>query len=123
MTTPPWAVCAWPPVLWQDEATPRLHLVHQGTHVSALGHGDSPNCGQTLWADPAGELAAGVAWDWIELRDGVYALADPFGLVTNLQFVDSRGSVLPPWETARRLNLLVHALPWQAEVRRVLHAA
>lgn len=82
-----------------------------------------PPSGQTLWADPDGEHAAGVAWDWIELRQGVYALADPLGLVSNLQFVDANGSALTPWETTRRLNELVRSLPWQAEVRRVLHAA
>jgi hypothetical protein len=115
-------VCAWPPVLWQEDATPRLHLVHRGTHV--LTHGDDAQqpSGQTLWAEMAGDFTAGVAWDWVELRDGVYAIADPLGLVTNLQLLDASGSVLGPFETARRLNMLVHALPWQAEVRRALDA-
>jgi hypothetical protein len=116
-------VCPWPTVFWQDAATLPLHLVHRATHVSAPGDAEHPPCGQTLWADPDRDLAAGVAWDWIELREGVYALADPFGLVTNLQFTDADGKPLPPWETAARLNVLVHSLPWQAEVRRVLGAA
>lgn len=121
--TPPWIVCAWPPVLWQEGATPQLHLVHHGTHVLKPVDGTQQPCGQTLWAEAAGDRAAGVAWDWVELCEGVYALADPLGLVTNLQLLDAAGSVLGPYETARRLNELVHALPWQAEVRRVLGTA
>jgi len=116
----PWIVCSWPPVLWQDHAPPRLQLVHLGTRVLAAGPRPRPSCGQTLWADARGERSAGVAWDWVELRPGVYALADPYGMVTNLQLVDAQGESLSPSDAARRLNQMVHALPWQAEVRRTL---
>jgi hypothetical protein len=108
--------------LWQEAAAAPLHLVHQGTHVLTAGDSARQPCGQTLWAEAAGNRTAGVAWDWVELREGVYALADPLGLVSNLQFVDADGDVLGPYETARRLNELVRELPWQAEVRRVLSA-
>jgi hypothetical protein len=121
--TSPWIVCAWPPVFCQEASAPPLRLVHHGTLVQLAGDPDQPTCGQTLWASVEDDTQAGVAWDWVELREGVYALADPLGLVTNLQFVDSAGSVLGPHATACRLNALVRALPWQAEIRRALHAA
>lgn len=121
--TPPWIVCAWPPVLCQEALPPPMRLVHRGTHVLPGSDAQQPTCGQTLWASVEDDTQAGVAWDWVELRAGVFALADPLGLVTNLQFLDSSGTVLGPHATACRLNALVRSLPWQAEVRRALHAA
>jgi hypothetical protein len=51
---------------------------------------------------------------------GVVAMADPMALVTNLQFLNAEGRVLAPLESVRQLNEIVHALPWQFEVQRVL---
>ena len=55
------------------------------------------------------------------MLDGVVAMADPLGVVTNLKLLDARGEALSPFEVAVRLNGLVHALPWQNEVQRALH--
>ena len=41
-------------------------------------------------------------------------------LVTNLQFLSAAGDVLAPLESVRQLNEIVHTLPWQYEVQRVL---
>ena len=118
--SPPWIVSAWPTVLWQAGANEPLHLVHLGTSVSSPRDRAVQLCGQTLWADAARERSAGVAWDWIELRHGVYAMADPLGLVTNLQLLDADGSALDERTAMLRLNLWVHSLPWQREVQRTL---
>ncbi len=118
--SPAWIVTAWPPVLWQADAAPSLHLVHLGTQVVTSGERDHPCSGQTLWADPSNDRSAGVAWDWVEVQEGVVAMADPLGLVTNLQFVDARGHALSAYQVAVQLNELVHALPWQCEVQRAL---
>jgi hypothetical protein len=64
-----------------------------------------------------------VAWDWVEIQNGVVAMADPLGVITNVQFLDQRGDALPEREVAIRLQQLVHALPWQREVHRALHDA
>jgi hypothetical protein len=119
--TPAWIVCAWPPLLWQADSAPELHFVHLGTRVLNAGDGDQPCSGQTVWGSPSTERAAGVAWDWVELQQGVVAMADPFGLVTNLQLTDERGEILPSMQAALHLNGLVHMLPWQSEVQRALH--
>jgi len=119
-TTPAWIVCAWPPVTCQALRAPELHFVHLGTRVLNPGDPDSPSMGQTLWGGPSGDGAAGVAWDWVQIQEGVVAMADPFGLVTNLQLVGAHGQVLNDFEVAMRLNELVHALPWQTEVQRAL---
>jgi len=118
--TPAWIVYAWAPVLWQASAAPKLHLVHLGTRVLSFGDRASPCTGQTLWADDSERHAAGVAWDWIELREGVVAMSDPLGMVTNLRLLDSHGEALSQTQTAVRLHQIVHALPWQCEVTRAL---
>jgi hypothetical protein len=119
--TPAWIVCAWPPVLWQAESAPELHFVHLGTRVLSAGDAQHPCSGQTVWGNPSAEPAAGVAWDWVELQQGVVAMADPFGLVTNLQLTDSAGHPLPSMQATLHLNEIVHTLPWQSEVQRALH--
>jgi hypothetical protein len=119
--TPAWIVYAWAPVLWQAGSDPQLHLVHLGTRVFTSGDADNPCSGQTLWGEQSAVRAAGVAWDWVELRQGVVAMADPFGLVTNLRLLDDRGEILSQSQVAMQLHQLVHALPWQCEVTRALH--
>ena len=119
-TTPPWIVFAWAPVLWQASSATQLHLVHLSTRVLSLGDSHGPCCGQTLWGDASDEHATGVAWDWVELPQGVVAMADPFGVVTNLRLIGAQGEFLSQSQAAVHLHPLVHALPWQREVRRVL---
>jgi hypothetical protein len=43
-------------------------------------------------------------------------------VITNLRLVNSDGAVLSPVESLRHLNEIVHTLPWQDEVERVLVA-
>lgn len=85
------------------------------------GNNDCPSSGQTLWGESSPEHPAGVAWDWVEVQEGVVAMADPLAVVTNLKLLDARGEALSAFELAVRLNGLVHALPWQSEVQRALH--
>jgi len=118
--TPAWIVYSWTPVLWQAESAPRLHLVHWGTRVLTFGDDDGPCSGQTLWGDRSERHAAGVAWDWVEVREGVVAMSDPLGMVTNLRLIDAQGDVLTHSQAAVHLHPLVHGLPWQTEVKRAL---
>jgi hypothetical protein len=112
-------VYAWPPVLWQADSTPQWHFVHLGTQV--LSTQRRKRCsGQTVWANSLPEGTAGLAWDWVQLPQGVVAMADPFGLISNLCWVDANGRALPTIQQALHLNEIVHALPWQTEVERAL---
>ena len=119
--TPAWMVCAWPPLLWQASRAPQLHLTHLGTHVLNFGDDACLCSGQTLWGDSSDERTAGVAWDWVELQQGVVAMCDPLGLVTNLKLLDEEGEALNRVAAAVRLHQMVHSLPWQTEVQRALH--
>ena len=118
--TPAWIVCAWPTLLWQASRAQQLHLAHLGTRVLTIGDDESPSTGQTLWGGSREDPSAGVAWDWVEIRTGVVAMADPMGLVTNLRLLDASGEALSEFESVVKLNQLVHTLPWQTEVQRAL---
>lgn len=121
--TPAWTVGAWPPVLWQPERHSLLHFVHLGTHVTARLSADWPRTGQTVWGGRAGESAAGLSWDWIEVCDGIVAIADPMMMITNLRLLGPEGEVLTAHEIAPHLNDIAHRLPWQNEVRQAIDDA
>jgi hypothetical protein len=121
--TPAWIVYALSPVLWQARCACELQLIHLGTRVLNFGTELSPCCGQTVWGRDSNEQVASVAWDWVEVRQGVVAMSDPFGVVTNLTLLDEQGEALSQREAALHLHQLVHGLPWQSQVRRVLSMA
>lgn len=76
--------------------------------------------GQTVWGGRAGDSAAGISWDWIEVAEGIVAIADPMMMITNLRVLGAEGEVLTAHEVAPHLNRIVHRLPWQMEVCRAL---
>jgi hypothetical protein len=104
--------------LWQAPHRRRLRFLHLGTRVNYTG--TPVRSGQTLWGDADGEQAAGLAWDWIELAQGVVAMADPMTVITSVRLLGPAGEVLTAMEAAPHLTGLVHALPWQNEVQRAL---
>jgi hypothetical protein len=78
---PAWIVYSWPPVLWQALGVPLFNFGHLGTRVLSVGNAHNPCSGQTVWGRASDEGAAGVAWDWVQLQEGVVAMADPMGLI------------------------------------------
>lgn len=61
-----------------------------------------------------------MAWDWVELDRGVVAIADPLAVVTNVHLVSERGEALSSMASVLHLNGILHQLPWQHEVGRLL---
>lgn len=118
-----WTLRAWPPLLWQVDQRRPLHLRHLGTQLSPGDGAPQARAGQTLWAGLSGGAEAGMAWDWVQLDEGVLALADPMAVVTNLRLLGPQGEYLGVYESARHLNQILHALPWQDEVERALAAS
>ncbi len=119
--TTPWSIRAWPLVLWQAGSESQLRFHHLSTHVTLPGDRTSRTSGQTIWGGLSEDGEAGVAWDWVQISSDVVAMADPMSVVTNLRLVGHEGEVLTALESARFLNEIVHALPWQTEVQRALH--
>lgn len=116
----PWTLRAWPPILWQAGRADGLQLHHLGTRVTVVGDRHGTLTGQTMWAGHSADGEAGVAWDWVQISRGIVAMADPLSVITNLRLVGDEGEVLTAFESARFLNEIVHALPWQTEVARAL---
>jgi hypothetical protein len=106
--------------LWQFDTESPLHLQHISTQITDPGNGMFRTFGQTVWATRSASGQAGMAWDWVALGQGVVAMADPMAVITNLRLVDEAGSALNPMHAARLINTIVHRLPWQNEVGRVL---
>ena len=118
--TTPWSIRAWPPILWQASREAQLRFHHLSTRVTLPGDRMSRSAGQTIWGGSSDDGDAGVAWDWVQISSDVVAMADPMSVVTNLRLIGHEGEVLTALESARFLNEIVHALPWQSEVQRAL---
>ena len=119
---PPWSLYSWPAVFWQADRPRAVSFVHVGTRITRCGPRE-PLGGQTLWCECSPRPEAGLLWDWIEVREGVVAMADPMGVLTNLRLVGEDGAVLTSQEAALHLGCLVRELPWQDEVWRSLRQA
>ncbi len=116
---PPWAVTSMPTV-WLDACDP-VALARSFRPVSAVTGSDArgPGAlrqGQALWGARTRHGDVGVAWDWVELRPRVLALADPMQILSNLQLRLEGGAWMNERQRILWLNDLVHALPWQAEL-------
>lgn len=122
MQLQPWLIASWPiiqrPCNEVLEATAALQ--HLGTTVSGDCDEFGRLLGNTIWG--AADLRVGLAWDWTEAHDGVFALSDPMGVVSNIGFVDEVGESLPDRLSAVHLNRIAHGLPWQAEVAKATQA-
>ena len=116
----PWSLRAWPPLLWQVGDLEPSEFRHVSTRVMSPGGTRCRSNGQTIWAGTIDGNDAGMAWDWVEVADGIVAMSDPMSVVTNLCIVGDEGEVLTSQAAARVLNCIVHALPWQTAVGRAL---
>lgn len=120
----PWSLFSWPSVFCQANAGSALGLVHLGTRITHRGTANTPPSGQTLWGQRTkGSPPAGLAWDWVEIGNGVVTMVDPMCVVTNLLLLSEAGEVLTAYQSAMHLNRLVRDLPWQDEVWRLLRSA
>jgi hypothetical protein len=81
--------------------------------------------GATVWVLRQPDAKAAIAWEWAEVREGVVALSDPNSLVSNIQIVGAPMGLERVDPIGRKrliLNTIVHSLPWQLAVLRVLKA-
>ena len=105
------------PAMWQ----------HYLTQCEDLGDVHAKRAGTTVWVSraPSPQRAA-IAWEWVELVDGVLALADPNGLVSNLCFtgpIDGLERLDTDLRKVVVLNTIVHGLNWQDRVLAEVHRA
>jgi hypothetical protein len=121
---PPWSIYLWPAVFCQAKRVRQPTFVHLGTRILRGSSHCGRLAGQTMWCEHRKRKDAGLLWDWAEISDGVLAMVDPMGVVTNLRLVGDGGCVLTAQEAALHLNLLVRQIPWQnavwSEVRKLM---
>jgi hypothetical protein len=122
MQLQPWTIASWPIIRRSSQAESAIaaELQHLGTVVSGDRDEFGRLLGHTIWG--AADLQIGLAWDWTETLDGVYAMSDPMHVSSNIYFVDTGGVVLREALTAVCLNRITHALPWQLEVSKATSA-
>jgi hypothetical protein len=115
---PTWSLHTLQPIFWQVDRIPLLHLRHMGTQVAHA----AKDCtrGRSVWADHSGGSDVAVSWDWTFSHCHGASMDDPFGLVTNLRFIDSNDEVLTAVHAAPHLTSIIHALPWEDEVWRAI---
>jgi hypothetical protein len=121
--SPPWALYSWPVVFWQAEVKKRPRFIHLSTKVTSGRTSPMLCCGTTLWGQFSKEGDAGLAWEWVEIAQGVVAMADPMSLSTNLRLLAVNGDLLSSTLASQHFNRYVHRLPWQREVYRALRSA
>jgi hypothetical protein len=109
-------IAAWPII--ERTVDPAVEIAsdlhHLGTTVSADCDDFGRLLGHTIWGGADSRI--GIAWDWVEALEGVFAMSDPMGVVSNIGFVDESGATLPEFMAAVQLNQITHSLPWQREV-------
>ena len=115
----PWIIASWPIIERPSELAAELavELRHLGTTVSEDCDEYGRFLGHTIWG--ADGLEIGIAWDWVEAHDGVFAMSDPMGIVSNIRFLDREDRVIPEFMSAVQLNRIAHELSWQSEVAHV----
>jgi hypothetical protein len=112
----PWIIASWPIIERAVAPAPEIanNLQHLGTTVSADCDDFGRLQGHTIWG--SADSGIGIAWDWIEALDSVFAMSDPMAVVSNIGFVDKSGASIPDLIAAVQLNRITHELPWQAHV-------
>lgn len=120
-----WVLKSWPEVVWQPPASASLWPVfhHMGTDVRTELDELGRTVGETVWAAQLDDGSLlGAAWEWVEAVQGVPALRDPNGFISNLRLVDDEGSEFNELQLIVGLNRIAHATAWQGAVQQVVGA-
>lgn len=122
MSISPWTVVSLPTVEWYLPESAGMWPAFTEAGVSVVERPASLFAGSALWMGELGLKPVALAWDWLELRKGVVALADPNGIVSNLRFLSDEETYRTPAESTIAKARLVCAMPWQASVVRAIEA-
>ena len=110
----PWSAVDERTIEWrvtQDESG-MPGFAHCSTTVVRLGNAGCAN-GVAYWATELKGKTLFIAFDWIEVRQGVPILTDPNAIVTNLRLVDQEGAPISELGHVAQITKMVHHLTWQ----------
>jgi hypothetical protein len=118
-----WQVAAWAPVyctMSEFDAMVAAMRRLGGSVETVAEHGGRR--GSALWGVCKGEVRAGIAWDWAEMRKGVLVIDDPMSVLSNIRVMEDGddGCELPG--RVLTLNRAIHSFSWQSTVRLALPA-
>lgn len=118
-----WMLGSLPHVEWYlpDDPEGWPPMWHMNTEVVEADGPGACGRGHSLWMAELEGSRIGLAWDWVEVRPGVPALADPNAIFSNIHFLDEGGSPMDTLVATIQANRIVHALPWQDPIRVLLH--
>lgn len=115
----PWAIFAMPQVVWSRANVSASQFEHATTRVDHENAPKSCRRGQTIWWTKLDEQEGAIAWDWVEVREGIVTMVDPMAVLSNIAI----GSQVVAVEEQDRLIVLnewVHQMPWQSVVSAAL---
>ena len=119
MLVPAWKVATWKPVVTTrhefDENVAQFSHLGTAVHADAMENGLM--YGQVVWGATMPDGMVGLAWDWMEVKEAVVAIADPMMIVSNLRLVDDAGESVSESERIVCMNNAIHALGWQSQLR------
>jgi hypothetical protein len=123
MTVRSWMVKSWPQVRLQ--VTDDFRGMPEFQHISTLWRedpaGPEGRVGETVWAARLGNQdVVGLAWEWVEVRPGLVALLDPNAMISNAKLVGEDGRELDELRSIIAVNVVSHAVPWQARALDVI---
>ncbi len=118
-----WMLGSLPHVEWYlpDDPEGWPPMWHMNTEVVEPDGPGACGRGHSLWMAELDGSRIGLAWDWVEVRPGVPALADPNAIFSNIHFVCEDGRPMDTLVATIQANRIVHALPWQDPIRVLLH--
>lgn len=114
MSLQPWSAVDERAIEWcvpQDESG-MPDLGHFSTTVVRLGNAGCAS-GIAYWANVFKGQTLYIAFDWVEVRQGVPILTDPNAIVTNLKLVDEAGVEISELAHVAQITRMVHDLNWQ----------
>lgn len=119
----PWMISTLPRTYFRsiDAAGMAAGMTHGATQVSRRDDEPKLHRGSTIWlSSDAQARPIALAWDWVEVRDGVVAMVDPMAIISNLECLEDTDQFSAGDYKLLSLNQIVYQLDWQSRVCRAI---
>lgn len=119
----PWMISTLPRTYFRSIDAPDMAagMTHGATQVSRRDDEPKLHRGSTIWlSSDAQARPIALAWDWVEIRDGVVAMVDPMAIISNLECLEDTDQFSALDYKLLSLNQIVYQLDWQSRVCRAI---
>ena len=121
----PWMISTLPRVQFGtlDANELAAGMTHGATQVSWRDDDPRLHRGSTIWLSSDEQTRPiALAWDWVEIRNGVVAMVDPMTIISNLECSDDTDMFSAEDYKLLSLNQIVYQLDWQSRVCRSINS-